>query len=229
LAAGALLSSNGSPARADRVDREASSIYLADCSTCHGADGTGTSRGPSLRNAGAASVDFMVRTGRMPLASPGATDRRKPSPYSATEQADLIRYVTGLTMGGPEIPVVHPGRGDVANGGQLYRLQCAACHSWGGNGGALLGREAPAITAAGPVQVAEAVRTGPGSMPAFGNAALDHRELDDLVAYTRTLRSPDDRGGWNLGHLGPVSEGAAALVLGLGLMILSIRWLGTNR
>ncbi|HEY4376060.1 MAG TPA: cytochrome c, partial [Acidimicrobiales bacterium] len=182
--------------------------------------------GPSLRGAGRASVDFMVRTGRMPLASPKANDRRKASPYTPAQQRALIDYVTDLAGGGPAIPAVDPSAGRAATGGELYRLQCAACHSWGGEGGALVDRQAPSMLPATPVQVAEAVRTGPGTMPAFGRAALSPRQLDDLVAYTGRLKHPDNRGGLALGHIGPVAEGAVAIVLGMGALLLAIGWIG---
>ena len=86
----------------------------------------------------------------------------------------------------------------VAQGGSVFRLQCAACHAWAGDGGALLHREAPALHEATPTQIAEAVRVGPGAMPAFGTAALTDGQLADLVAYVRYLDHPKDRGGWTV-------------------------------
>jgi ubiquinol-cytochrome c reductase cytochrome c subunit len=203
--------------------------YLADCATCHGSRGRGTERGPSLEDVGMASIDFMVRTGRMPLPSPGAATRRRSPAYSAEQQRAVIRYAASLSGGGPGIPDVQPDRGRIAQGGELYRLQCAACHSWAGNGGALVEREAPSVAPAGPTEIAEAVRTGPGTMPVFGSAAISDRQLDDLVAFTDDLDHLDDRGGWGLAHLGPLSEGAVAIVVGLGLLVVSVRWLGERR
>src|SRR3954447_21000560 len=46
--------------------------YEASCAACHGIGGVGTASGPSLIGVGAASVDFMLRTGRMPLPEPNA-------------------------------------------------------------------------------------------------------------------------------------------------------------
>jgi ubiquinol-cytochrome c reductase cytochrome c subunit len=65
-------------------------------------------------------------------------------------------------------------------------------------------------------------------MPAFGPAAITPHQLSNLVAYTRYLNHPNDRGGLALGHLGPYTEGAVAVVIGLGLLVLSTRWLGTR-
>ena len=91
-------------------------------------------------------------------------------PIAATIDA-LVAYVSRLVPGGPPIPSVDPAAGDLADGGQLFRAQCAACHQWAGEGGALLHREAPSLGPATPTQLAEAVRTGPGAMPTFGATA----------------------------------------------------------
>src|SRR6185295_16572296 len=98
--------------------------------------------------------------------------------------------VDTLGPGGPDIPVVDPAAGNLAEGGDLFRLQCAACHAWAGDGGALLHREAPALHDSTARQIAEAVRIGPSTMPAFGTAALSPKELNDLVSYVRYLRHP---------------------------------------
>ncbi len=118
--------------------------------------------------------------------------------------------------------------GDLADGGTLYRAQCAVCHAWSGNGGALLHREAPSTHPATALQVGEAVRGGPGNMPRFGTAALTDDQLNSLVRYVRYLDRPDDRGGSPLWHLGPFAEGAIAIVVGLGVLVLAVRWIGTR-
>ena len=47
-------------------------LFVANCATCHGANGLGIKdAGPSLAGVGAASVDFQMGTGRMPMAEPG--------------------------------------------------------------------------------------------------------------------------------------------------------------
>ena len=47
-------------------------LFVANCATCHGANGLGIKdAGPSLAGVGAASVDFQMGTGRMPMAAPG--------------------------------------------------------------------------------------------------------------------------------------------------------------
>ena len=140
---------NASPPRqvqpAD-VDR----LYLADCAICHGADARGTNRGPTLVGVGRASLDYYLTTGRMPITDPARflgnpdqeLNRRKPfySPAVIGALEDHIQRLTG--PGGPPIPNIDPNANRAA-GGELFRLQCAACHAWAGDGGGLLQREAP--------------------------------------------------------------------------------------
>ncbi len=215
-------------------------VFLRDCATCHGADARGTGRGPDLHGSGAAQVDFQLATGRMPVPTGDASQldqrpsaavaqaRRTPRYDAATRRA-LVDYVVQLAGGGgPAIPAVHPGSGDIAAGGETFRLQCAACHAWSGGGGALLQREAPSTHHATDLEVAEAVRAGPGNMPAFGRAAVDDAQLQSLLRYVRYLDHPDDRGGTSLWHLGPLAEGAIAIVVGLGLLVVAVRWIGTR-
>jgi ubiquinol-cytochrome c reductase cytochrome c subunit len=219
-------------ARAASTDTDPAirAVFLSDCAVCHGATGEGTANGPSLRGVGAAAIDYWVSTGRMPLPPNhhGLRIERKPPKYPPSEIARLVDYVATLTGGGPAIPHVSTANADVGQGGVLYRLNCAACHAWAGTGGALQDREAPALSKATPTQIAEAVRTGPEPMPAFGDAALDHAQLDDVVAYVRGLDHTDNRGGDPLGHAGPLAEGAVAIVLGLGLLLLATRLIGTR-
>jgi ubiquinol-cytochrome c reductase cytochrome c subunit len=66
---------------------------------------------------------------------------------------------------------------------------------------------APALDRATDVQIAEAVRIGPYVMPRFSKQAISDRDLDSIVAYVDYAKSPDDRGGWALGDIGPVPEG----------------------
>ena len=129
---------------------------------------------------------------------------------------DYVRTLIG--SGGPQIPPLTSG--DVAQGGELYRLNCAACHAWAGSGGALADREAPDLHDATARQTAEAVRVGPGKMPAFGLAALSTRQVGAVAAYVEELRSPADRGGVSLAHLGPVGEGAAAGITLIALLVV---------
>ena len=217
------------PHSAPDAQRDIRALYLKDCAICHGSDGGGTRQGPTLVGLGPAAIDFQVSAGYMPLPSPHAEVRRRKPKYSPATVRRLVAYVDSITGGGGvPIPQVNLGIANVAQGGELYRQQCAACHSWSGEGGALLDREAPSTHPATATQIAEAVRTGPGTMPAFGGAAIAENDLDSLVAYTLYLDKPRDRGGEPLWGIGPLIEGAAAGLLGLGGLILVIRWIGTR-
>jgi ubiquinol-cytochrome c reductase cytochrome c subunit len=219
--------------------RSGSQIWHQDCAVCHGSDGRGSFQGPDISESGTAAVDFMVRTGRMPaslhraqigrlLAGPraGETPRRPPQ-YTDAEVRRLVAYA-GRFISGPEVPAAPDlAAADLATGGDLYRTNCAACHQMAGSGGALAyGTVGPPLTDSSPVQVVEAMRTGPGSMPVFGERAISSTHADDVAAYVHYLRHPQDRGGANLWHLGPVPEGLVAWVIGIGGVVLLCRWLG---
>lgn len=225
-------SPGGSPADLGRQ------LYQHDCATCHGSAGAGTYRGPELTDVGLASVDFMVGTGRMPIDSPyERADRGEPW-YPPDEQQALLAYVSGFVTEGPaipDVPVAPSGAGDpadapdVARGGELYRTNCAACHHAIGSGGALAyGAEAPPLDRSTPVQVVEAMRIGPGRMPVFGPDLFPEADAEAIATYVQLLREPPDRGGWGLGHIGPVAEGLVAVAAGLGSLVVVTRWLGTR-
>ena len=204
-------------------------LFERDCAVCHGNNAQGSPRGPSLVGVGAASLDYWLSTGRMPASGRSETPPRRPPQYSRAEIRGLIAYVQSLTgTGGPPIPKVMLRGANIANGGVLFRLNCAACHSWAGEGGALIHGSAPTTMHATPTQIAEAIRVGPDAMPSFGPAALSNQEVEDVISYVRGLDHPNDRGGFPLGRIGPLAEGAVAVFLGLGLLILAVRWIGTR-
>ncbi len=204
-------------------------LYLTGCSSCHGAEGAGTRRGPSLENSGEASAYYYLSTGRMPLAEEQAQPRRKEPAYSRAEINALVDYVASLGEG-PALPEVDPTKGDLAEGGVLYRSNCAPCHTAAGIGGALsYGRAAPSLHSSGPLQTAASVRVGPGQMPVFGPEALDQEELDSIVRYVQYLRSPPTPGGAALGSAGPIPEGFVAWVFGVGALVLAVLWIGKRQ
>ena len=79
-------------------------LFLANCATCHGVNAEGTKSGPTLMGVGAASVDFQVGTGRMPLAGPNVQAPRIDEVKFTEEQiAAMAAYVASLAPG-PAIP-----------------------------------------------------------------------------------------------------------------------------
>jgi ubiquinol-cytochrome c reductase cytochrome c subunit len=200
-------------------------LFLTSCASCHGANGEGTSRGPDLRGVGAAAADFQLTTGRMPATQGDRQVMRKPPAYSQAKIKDLVAYVASLGPG-PPIPDVVTPPGNLQEGAQLYLNTCAACHSAGGNGGALsLGQDAPTLHQATPVQVAEAIRTGPGQMPVFGPQTLTRKQVNSIVAYVEYLKKPENPGGLSLGLVGPITEGLVGILIGLGALMLVSRWI----
>lgn len=217
-------SSQGEAALRDR----GRALFAGDCSSCHGPDAGGVpDRGPSLRGVGAASVDFYLSTGRMPLEAPGVQPARSSPAYDRTQIAALIAYVTGLAPGGPPIPDVVPARGDLARGRALFAERCSGCHQIMGQGGAAPGFVAPPLDDATPTQIGEAIRVGPYLMPSFSPAQLSDRDVDSIARFvTEVVDRPPDRGGWGIGNIGPIPEGLAAVLLAGGAMLIVIRVIG---
>ncbi|KXK63698.1 hypothetical protein AWW66_01685 [Micromonospora rosaria] len=201
-------------------------LYRQNCASCHGDQGQGGPRGPSLIGVGAASVDFQVGTGRMPIPHEMQQPRRGEPAFSADEIAALVEHVTSFGGGGPAIPQVEPG--SLPTGRELFAANCAPCHGGTGAGTELTnGWIAPPLYEATPVQVAEAIRVGPGLMPVFPSQVFTDQQVNDLTAYVQSLRSERlDRGGNPLGRLGPLAEGLVAWAVALGLLVAAARWLG---
>jgi ubiquinol-cytochrome c reductase cytochrome c subunit len=227
LHAASAQSSGDAPRLADQPElvEAGEDLFALGCSSCHGLEGGGTDNGPDITDAGEAAADFQLRTGRMPAADTDGQQPRKDPAYDDEEIQALVAYV-GSLGDGPAIPDVDPARGDLANGGVLYRANCAACHNATGVGGALsYGSEAPSVRHVDPVEVGEAMRTGPGQMPVFGPDAFSADDLDDIAAYVEELHEPSRRGGLSLGSIGPVAEGFVAVLIALGGIVLALRWI----
>jgi ubiquinol-cytochrome c reductase cytochrome c subunit len=205
-------------------------LYERNCASCHGTTGQGTFRGPTLIGVGAASADYWLRSGRMPLPlrAPDQEATRGDPAFDDAEIRALVDHVAGFG-GGPTIPDVDTTGADLAAGGELYRVNCASCHNWDGKGGALVNRgNAPPLHPVPNRQLAEAIRIGPGAMPQFSAEQLDAEELDNVIAYVDYLRTPRDAGGYGLAHWGPSTETVAAFVAMIVLVGITA-WLGERR
>src|SRR5699024_2477463 len=116
---------------------EGASLHRPYWATCHGRHAEGTERAPSLIGVGAASVDFQVSTGRMPMAKNAPQAERKPPVMNADQTRKLSAYVASLGAG-PAIPTqdqVDASQGDPARGMQIFRTNCSMCHNAVGAGG----------------------------------------------------------------------------------------------
>jgi ubiquinol-cytochrome c reductase cytochrome c subunit len=203
---------------------EGARLYGDGCSSCHGPDLRGIpGRGPNLRGVGAAAADFYLRTGRMPLAEPGDQPMRSEPPYSDAKIRALVEYVGGF--GGPPIPHVDLSKGDVAQGRELFTESCAGCHQVVGEGGIPGEGIAPDLKQSSPVDVAEALEVAPYLMPSFRGRFSDE-QIASIARYVEYTKDPDDRGGWGIGHIGPVPEGMVAWLLAGAALVLTVRLIG---
>jgi ubiquinol-cytochrome c reductase cytochrome c subunit len=182
-------------------------MFAQHCAVCHGRQGEGRSAlvsiaGPSLQ----AEHDLnhvlgAIREGRGVM--PG---------FATTLRAQDIQDVAGyVTRGLATIPLQG---GNIGEGGELYRMYCAACHRTAARGGALafVGVNAPDLMDKSPAVVAGAIRWGPGPMPAFPATVLNDQQLDSIVQYVSYVQHPAKPGGVALNWYGPVAEGVGAWV-----------------
>ena len=208
---------------------EGRQIFLKGCSSCHGINAEGAQIAPSLIGVGAASVDFQVGTGRMPMADMSTQAMRKDPIYNAEETAALAAYVATLAPG-PAIPgeseLNFERDGSTAEGGELFRNNCAMCHNFAGQGGALSqGKYAPTLMGVEPKHIYEAMVTGPQSMPVFSDKTITPEEKLSIIKWIKAAEKEPNLGGASLGRVGPVTEGLVGWVLGLGMLIGVAVWL----
>jgi ubiquinol-cytochrome c reductase cytochrome c subunit len=217
-------------------------LYGQYCLACHGPNGSGieqplrngvgaapgraqnqqTALGPSLRGVGALAADFYLRTGYMPLRETGMQPRRNRVLFGEDDIRALVAYVASLGDG-PRIPRPRPHRGNISEGMKLFTDKCAGCHQVVAEGGYVTGAVPPPLEQSTAVQIAEAVRIGPYVMPRFSRKAISDDELNSIIRYVQYAKNPDDRGGWAIGHLGPVPEGLVTwFIAGVALVGICI-------
>ncbi|MGB0099675.1 MAG: cytochrome c [Nocardioides sp.] len=230
-------------ASADQIE-QGRELFLVSCAFCHGQNGEGVRSGedsvlgPTLVGVGAAAVDFQVGTGRMPMAQPGAQVPSKPEAFDDAETAALAAYVASLGPG-PAIPdesdysidglTEDEREAAISRGGQIFLTNCTACHNFEGSGGAMpRGGYAPKIRGVEPRYIYEALLTGPQAMPNFTNGNLSPSEKRDVIAYLGSLDEMPNYGGFTLGGLGPVPEGLAAWLGGIGLCVGAAVWIAAH-
>ena len=162
------------------------SLFVNNCTTCHGSDGRGAAGFPNLADDDwlyggdpAAIVQTIMhgRQGTMPPLGPALGD---------AGMDEVIAYV--LTLSGREAPV------DKAAAGQARFVMCAACHGADGKGNPALG--APNLTddiwlyGGSPETLRKTLEGGRnGQMPAHDWLGEDRVQL--LAAYVYSLsRTP---------------------------------------
>ncbi len=203
-------------------------LYLTGCSTCHGLNLEGGAGGPSLIGAGQAAVVFQVETGRMPLAAGVAQAPRKKTRYTLSEIDQLAAFVQA-NGGGPTLPTDHLNDGDLVEGGQLFRTNCASCHNFAGAGGALThGKYAPALKSSSARVIQAAMVTGPENMPRFSDQQLTPAQKAAITRYVQYITHAGDPGGSKLGHFGPIPEGLVVFLVGIGGLVGITLWIGAR-
>jgi quinol---cytochrome-c reductase cytochrome c subunit len=236
------LAAAAGPAAAAPGGGTGKALYGQYCVACHGPNGSGVTQGrlsggaalrqqqvqralaPSLQGVGALAADFYLRTGYMPLQRVGIQPRRSRVLFSEPQLQALIAYVASLGKG-PAIPKPQPQKGDISQGMSLFTEHCAGCHQVVAEGGVVTGALPPALEDATSTQIAEAVRIGPYVMPTFTKKSISDSQLNSIIRYVQYAKHPDDRGGWALGHIGPVPEGlvtwflAAVALVGMCMVI----------
>jgi ubiquinol-cytochrome c reductase cytochrome c subunit len=204
-------------------------LFAANCASCHGLAGEGSKAGPSVIGVGALSVEFQVGSGRMPMSGSGPQAAKKPVQFTQPEIDAIGAWVATLAPG-PAVPdAATLTGGDASNGAELFRINCAMCHNVAGAGGALTeGKWAPHLNDIDPVHVYAAMVTGPQNMPVFSNLYISAEEKNDIIAYLKFLDDNPSVGGFDLGSLGPVSEGLFVWIFALGGLVAITVWLSAK-
>ncbi|WP_328466942.1 cytochrome c [Actinoplanes sp. NBC_00393] len=214
--------------------QEGKALFDNSCISCHGTGGQGVEdRGPSLIGVGAASVEFQVSTGRMPMTRQEAQAEEKAPQFNDDQTRQLAQYVQEIG-GGPEIPDgpltvdLEEDPDALARGGELFRVNCTSCHGFGGGGGALSsGKFAPALHDPTAREIYAAMLSGPQNMPVFGDNQLTPEQKRQIITYIETqLQEDKDPGGlFNLGRYGPSTEGVAIFLVGITILVFTSLWI----
>lgn len=208
-------------------------LFDAHCTSCHGAHLQGSAQGPPLIGIGIQAVDYELRTGRMPAAVPFQQEMHKPPFFPRRQIRDIVAFVMSKSGGNKILPTVRlrHDMGSLRSGREVYEENCEQCHNASGHGDSVgFADVAPSLMNASPQDLADAVRFGPDVMPKFGPNVIDQRHLDDLASYVQYLqRAKYNPGGLQLANWGPVSEGFIAWTVGMGLLVLLARRIGSTQ
>lgn len=190
-----------------RAAPDGADLYSRHCAACHGIDGSGGVGVPLALPAFLNSVtDHYLRTtirrGRPGRVMPAFTQ------LSDAEVAAIVSHLRSWSQGTAPQLTEAPVQGDPQHGAQLYAQQCAACHGPEGGGGKGTGvtfsrpRDLPIIApalnnpgfqaAASDQMIKATLMNGrPGTpMVSFLQKGLSEQDIDDVVAYVRSLARP---------------------------------------
>ena len=118
----------------------------------------------------------------MPMAEPNVQANRGPVQFSEEEIVALVAYV-GAFGDGPAVPDIDIATGDVGAGGEIYRLNCAACHTASLAGAAIGGgRAAPSLMESTPTRDRRGDPRS-GQAPCRCSASSSDQDRNDVAAY----------------------------------------------
>jgi ubiquinol-cytochrome c reductase cytochrome c subunit len=179
---------------------------------------------------GGAAAYFQVSTGRMPLAQQGPEASRKPPMFTEAQTDAIAAYIQSVG-GGPAAPTggLRGDSASIAEGGDLFRINCASCHGVTFKGAPLsAGKYAPSLYPSTDKQMYTAMLTGPESMPVFSDNEITPDQKKAIIAYVQNIKASKDPGGEGIGRIGPVSEAVVIWVGGVGALMVAILWIGAK-
>ena len=179
-------------------------LYAQNCAACHGVNGQGGIGVPLSLPSFQATADDQylkrsIRLGRPGRVMPAFTQ------LEAVEVDAIIRHLRSWYKG--KIPQYSnlPIKGDAKHGAELFQKNCTACHGKQAEGGHGTGvtlsrpRDQPIIApslhnpgflaSASDAMIKRTLVTGRKGTPmvAFGQRGLKNRDLNDIVAFIRSL------------------------------------------
>jgi ubiquinol-cytochrome c reductase cytochrome c subunit len=70
--------------------------------------------------------------------------------------------------------------------------------------------------------------SGPENMPVFSDNQITPQQKHEIISYIQYLKASKDPGGAGLARIGPVSEGLLVWTAGLGVLVVTILWIGAK-
>lgn len=195
-------------------------LYGLYCKPCHGADLTGyaADNAPSLvsptfrATADDAFLRSAIERGRAGTAM-GGYGKRFGGPLADSEVAAIIRYLRGDTKASP-LPA-QPSTGSAAQGERVYRMHCESCHgTTDQRGSAVHLANSMFLDSASDAYLRLAIVQGrPGTPMEAWHGKLSPQEIEDVVAYLRSLARAVPPPPASAGAGGPASNANVPIVI----------------
>jgi len=182
---------------ADPNRLEGAALYKTFCAQCHGDDAKGykSDHAPSLINPtflASASDEYLRRS--IVFGRPGTAMAGYGSEVGGPLRPEPVaRIVTWIrSHGEPAQPLAAVGGGDPTRGASVYQKNCKVCHGDQGVRGEAVHLANPQFLAAATDSFVEyaIVHGRPGTRMEPWQGKLSAQDIDDVVAFVRTLASP---------------------------------------